>query len=188
VNASGSVSFTAQIQSGTASDIVHGAMQGDALPIQASHGVSKRKATAPPKDSESVPKKRQKRYDALEDSRNFALPNFAPVNLFHANRDQATAARKARLANLDTHFDLPSPDPSIPQSDAQRQASVRIIAAAMMDISHAEDAGTKAFNSRWAPNAPRKYEEFDIQATAWEAVVSTNPLILHPNNIQSSNY
>jgi hypothetical protein len=163
VNAPVSVSFTAQFQSGT--------VPNDQAP-QVASTLSKRKATAPPKDSESFPKKRQKRYDAVADVDKFVLPDYTHTQLLHTSRDQAVSAHNNMLKSLDSHFQPPSPDSTIPQTDAERQAAVRILVDAMQDISHADDAGSKAFESRWAPNAPRKYEELDIQITAWEIVVS----------------
>lgn len=151
---------------------------------------AKRKATMTPSAFELTPKRRKakkaredeevstqmeakqkiKKYAALAGVEDAPLPDYSHIKLESATREESANAFKTRLASLETHWTPPSPDTSIPVTNADRQAAVRIIFGAMKDTSNASDADSKAFHSRWGADALRKYDDVDMLETSWHVV------------------
>jgi hypothetical protein len=98
------------------------------------------------------------------------LPDFSQVRLAYVTQQLAEHDSKERLMALKKYFPDPASDPSIPNTNTERRDAVRIVLGALKDTSHAKDAGTKDFNSRWVDGAGKKYDDADLEATAWDIV------------------
>jgi hypothetical protein len=122
------------------------------------------------------PLARKPKYSALAGVINSMLPDYSQMTLSFSTRDAAVAAAaRKRARDLEASFARRAKDTSIPQTDADRQEAVQTLFGAMKDISRAKDANSQAFNSRWAINAKRKYDDLEIETTCWEIVVSYLP-------------
>lgn len=117
----------------------------------------------------ATPRKKA-RYAALNNVKDAELPDYSQIRLTYPTRNIALSNSKKGLQALEKHFLDSNMDASIPQTNAQRQDAARIILGAMKDTSRAKDVGSKHFNSRWAADAKNKYDNDDLETTAWEIV------------------
>jgi hypothetical protein len=107
------------------------------------------------------------RYANLEGVKDAQLPDYSNVSLSFSTRDAALSSIRQQLNGLQDAFLPPESDPSIPQTDGQRQNAVRTILGAMKDVTNAKDANNSGFNSRWAADAPRPCKDPDLETTCW---------------------
>jgi hypothetical protein len=124
---------------------------------------------------------RKSRYADLEGVENSQFPDFSHLPLRFSTRDAASANFPSWLRTIEDAFIPADQDTTIPQNDVQRQAAVRIILGALRDTTHAKDSKSSSFKSRWIARAPKGYSDSDLEATAWNAVVSRLDLFTKPN-------
>jgi hypothetical protein len=118
------------------------------------------------------PAGKKARYSNLEGVEDAPLPDFSQTLLSFSNRDASLASFQTGLRSIEDAFVPVDEDETVPQDDAQRRAVVRIVLGAIRDTTHAKDANSSGFQSRWIPKAPKGYSDSDMEGTAWEIVVS----------------
>jgi hypothetical protein len=93
-----------------------------------------------------------------------------PRTSLHATRDEALKTFKVRVEELGYHWQHPTLDASIPQTNAERETVFYQLLGAMKDIYVGRDIGSNAFNSRWAAHAPNNYAEEELEIACWDII------------------
>lgn len=114
--------------------------------------------------------KKPGRYNALKADVNGTLPDYSNTVLNFNTREEALGDLYSRLYDENEGWNPPEEDDTVPETDMERRGAARIILGALMDTSRAQDADSRGFKSRWAPNAARPYEYGDLETAAWEVV------------------
>jgi hypothetical protein len=120
------------------------------------------------------PKKHQ--YPDLAGVGDEEWPDSTQTTIEFATHDEAVSDFAERLTHIKQHFKAPLKDDSIPQTQEERSTAVKALLVAMTDTTHAQDQGSKDFNSRWADEAIRKYPANDMEIACWDVVVSRQQL------------
>ncbi|KAI8932412.1 hypothetical protein NX059_010598 [Plenodomus lindquistii] len=118
--------------------------------------------------STKAPKARQEtaKEISLRQAREANLPTQMSVPHLYKTRQAALEAFRVRVTTLGTYFTASNDNPTLPNTDEERQDFVSLLFACMLDMSQSMDMRT----SRWGSRTLKPYTQEDLQATAWEIV------------------